>query len=383
MGWTPYVEDGSGRRMTSLIFQPQSQSSLIDSAGAGLKPSECGFPTQLGYAPPRVVFEAGNVDVRALLANESNYHAFDVVPKHGFFEATAHRALQTANASVTPQGSRPVGPLEVTRRAVSNTDGYSTLEEDGRPLATPGTRIQGVAANAGRAASLERDCVRNGPRISHLRGRITPDRSFTINGSCFGGQAGEVRLIGAFAGGTLRPPFTQWTDSAIVVQMPALADVASHVIAVSVHRRPDGKTSAATRAQFVAAMREVEIPATAWSPSGQFSFEDEDRRLGGPIGDHAEYSRIAERKSTRFRLAVNAACELQTLAVPATVGGIHAINGWDAGPPNEANVEVVWTPVCKLETTAGLPGVTRERRTCSGAYRLQARASCPVGVAPL
>jgi hypothetical protein len=369
MSWTSYLEQGTQRRMVSLIFQ--AQMNRVSPTGEGLKPSECGFTTQSGYFPPNVRFESSNMDIRDQLANDSQFYSFDVVAMYGHYEATAHRALRTVSGSTSPGARRNGAPLQGATPA-------RTVRVERRPTepqlqqAAPGTR----------ASNLERDCTRNGPRISNLRGRITSNGSFTIHGACFGDQSGEVQLIGQFAGGTLRPAITRWSASTVVVQMPLLPDTPAHVLSVSVRRPADGRTSPAMQSRFAPVMRDVDVPITAWSPNGQFTWNENSVDVNTGILDNARTSADATkppRRKTTFHLAINAACQLQTLDIPVTAGAVHAISGWDAGPPHQANVEVTWTPRCLVDSVE-VPGLARDDWKCAAAFTLKARASCPAGV---
>lgn len=364
MSWTPYLEQGTQRRMVSLSFQPQMN--RVSASGAELKPSECGFTTQSGYFPPNLRFESSNMQVREQLTNDTQYYSFDVVAGHGYYEAMAHRPLRTVTRSdARIQGTAPARAIKVERRPTE-------------------PQLQPVSPGA-RAPDLERDCTRNGPRISNLRGRITPGGSFTVNGACFGDRPGDVQLIGQFAGGTLRPAITRWGASAVVVQMPALPDTAGHVLSVSVRRAADGRTSPAVQGRLVPVMREVDVPPAAWSPNGQFTLSQNDTKVNTGVLDNVRTSddaRKLPRHKTTFRLAINASCELQTLEIPATTGAVHAVSGWDAGPPHLANVEVTWTPRCEVDSLE-VPGLARDEWKCAAAFTLKARASCPAGVAPL
>ena len=62
--------------------------------------------------------------------------------------------------------------------------------------------------------------------------------------------------------------------------------------------------------------------------------------------------------------------------------GALAFNGWDTpGPPNQANVQVVWTPRCVTQTTNYIVA-SSSQRICSVDFSLSAWANCPVGLAP-
>jgi len=371
LSWNAYIEQGTQRRMVSLGFQPQT--SRISATGEELKSSECGFATQSGYFPPNVRFESSNTQVRDMLTNDTQFYSFDVVARHGYYEATDHRALRTGGGSTPSSARHNDSPLQNAKPA-------RTIHVERRPTEP---QLQQVSPDTS-APALERDCTRNGPRISHLRGRITSNGAFTINGACFGDQSGEVQLIGQFAGGTLRPTITRWSASAIVVRMPSLSDTREHVLSVSVRRPADGRTSPAIQGRFLPVMREVDVPVTAWNPNGQFTLNENSVDVNTGILDNSRTNADItkpQRRNTRFRLAINSACQLQTLEIPVTTGAVHAISGWDAGPPHLADVDVTWTPRCRVDSVE-VPGLARDDWKCAAAFTLKARASCPAGIEP-
>ncbi|MGB2716148.1 MAG: hypothetical protein WBC51_18345 [Vicinamibacterales bacterium] len=270
--------------------------------------------------------------------------------------------------------------VSVSRNAAQIVRNANTplIDAPGR-LAQPGQPIAGAAAGASRAAALAMDCATNPPRISNIQGAITSSGRFTVNGTCFGLQAGSIEIIGQFPGGNLRPAFAQWTESAILVETPALPNIPGHTVAVSVRRAGDGKQSVAKQAQFVAALHVVEVPSELWNPSGNFSKFDVARASGDAINGYTSFGPRAEQRKTSFQLRVNPACVLEALDVPATVGQVSAVNGWERGAPYEANVEIVWTPSCRIYSMDYLVATTQERH-CWGAFELKARAACPTGV---
>jgi hypothetical protein len=249
------------------------------------------------------------------------------------------------------------------------------------PPGTRGRAAQPILGQApvGRAGHMGIDCTRNAPRISHVQGRVTPGARFAINGMCFGSEPGYIEIIGQFAGGSLRPPFHEWREHAIVVEMPDLSGVADHTIAVSVRRAGDRRQSTALKAHFVARRESVEVPIEWWTPTGSFFLFDPQTASGGAFGSSTSFGPNVERRASDFRVRINPACALETLDVPATVGAVHAVNGWERGPHNEAHVQVVWSPRCTIHSMDYVVA-TQHERYCSVQFELKARAACPAGV---
>lgn len=283
-------------------------------------------------------------------------------------------AFQQADESVRTGTAKRSPPAELSNAgtALINVPGESTAHT--QPL---GGRLPG----AERAAALKRDCTSNPPRISNIQGAVRPGGTFTIHGACFGTQTGGyVEIIGQFEGGTLKRTSVEWQDHAIVVEMPLLTDVPDHTVAISVRRGVDAKQSTARHARFVAARRSVEVPAELWSPSGRYAPADEVTTVHSDVLKQTSFNEsYVERRTSSFRVKVNPACALETLDVPATVGRVRAVDGWEGSPSNEADVRVTWSPACKIHTRDYVVAA-KHSRLCSVAFELKARASCPAGV---
>lgn len=416
-----YTKTPDGADLLMMYFTPAPDGARVD--GLGLAPGKCAFIDRaLPDAGASIVYfkpaDASDEGVRQHLANPGNYWRFRVQKNaSGYYEASENAAWSPSPAASTEQPpnlletddrtvvsldgqkmtagdakrlvqsdlrqlSRPARPISLARAAPPPLPNANTpLNEAPRMFSAGGASIQGVGAGAGRAAALTMDCVSNPPRISNIQQRITPGGRFTINGSCFGTQPGYVEIIGSFTGGNIRPTFAQWTESTIVAEMPTHADVPSHTISVSVRRGTDARQSPPKQAQFSATLHVVEVASDAWSPSGNFLKHDVVATRGGLMGPSSSFSAKAERRSETFRLAVNPSCALETLDVPATIGQVNAINGWERGPAHEANIEVVWTPACRIHTF-DLYAIATHEKHCMGMFELKARASCPTGVAP-
>jgi len=229
-------------------------------------------------------------------------------------------------------------------------------------------------------AAAREYCRTHPPEISKIRGVVTPNGRFTIEGLCFGDQTGAVEVIGQFAGGSMRLVFERWNDVEIGAFVPAVSGAADHTIALTVVRL-DKTRSPAAQARFVATRAIVPVPERFWTPNADYFQIDVDQGGGDIFSGFKVWGAGAESRSTPFSLAVNPACALDRAGWSSTAGRIEAFNGWENGPPNQANVEVVWTPRCTTQTTNYI-FASSSQRICSVGFTLSASASCPLGVAP-
>jgi hypothetical protein len=224
-------------------------------------------------------------------------------------------------------------------------------------------------------------CKTHPAEISRVRGTITPNGRFSIEGSCFGDQTGVVEAIGQFPGGNMRLVFEKWTDSQITAFVPAVSGSPDHTIALTVVRT-DRSRSPAVQAQFIATRQQVPVPPRYWSPSNDFVKIDVDQGGGNIFSGFKVWGAGAGSFVAPFSLLINPACELDSAAWSSSTGRVDAFNGWNnPGPPNQANVEVVWTPRCVTQTT-NYVFASSSQRVCSVQFEVQAWAQCPIGLAP-
>lgn len=241
---------------------------------------------------------------------------------------------------------------------------------------------QPVAASGGllerRAADLKMNCSALAPKITRVRGALSPNQRVAIEGQCLGPTAGAVEAIGQFPGGNMKLAFERWSESEIVAFVPAVRGAADHVVALTVVRA-DGKRTPAKQANFVAARERVEVPERAWKPAPQLDHTSV-RSDSGLF--HMSPDWLGPGKTGKLlAVAVNPACALDDVVVTATVGTVIELRGWAEGPPHEASLEVVWRPQCvRTEEFYVFYGSTEE--VCRIAFAAKAWASCPVGIQP-
>jgi hypothetical protein len=145
--------------------------------------------------------------------------------------------------------------------------------------------------------------------------------------------------------------------------------------------RADSTRTPAAQASFVATRERVAVPGRYWTPGEKF---EESTTASGTLTAFTAYrfpEGQRESRVTPFRVSINKACALDTAEWTRTAGRIDAFKGWESGPPHEAEVEVVWTPVCTVKNTHFIAAVDKQQ-VCRIAFNLRAWAQCPVGVAP-
>jgi hypothetical protein len=244
----------------------------------------------------------------------------------------------------------------------------------------PGRESVAVQRPAQSYSDLVNYCKTHPAEITRVRGVVTPNGRFTIEGQCFGAETGRVEAIGQFPGGNMRLVFESWSDSSITAFVPSVSGAADHAVAVTVVRT-DGTRSPAAQAQFIAARQQLPVPPNFWNQNPEF-FAIEVDQGGGDIFSGYKVWGGSPQRSTPFSLRINPACELDSAAWSSRTGVINAFNGWDKpGPPNTANIDVVWTPRCVTQTT-NYVFASSSQRICSVEFSLSAWAQCPVGLAP-
>ena len=262
---------------------------------------------------------------------------------------------------------------------------------DSAAARTPsGARISGAATTLKNSrgaltgglsyTELKNYCRDHPPEIKQVRGALTPNQRFRIEGECFGEATGAVQVIGQFPGGNMKLVFERWTDGEIVAFVPAVHGAADHAVALTVVRS-DKKPTAAAQASFIAARERIEVPGHFWTPGQNFDRTDTANGGGNIFTSYTVHSASSGSHSTPFALTINKACALDSASWTSSVGRVDALNGWDDGAPHEARVNIVWTPTCTTRTN-NYVFASDSQRVCRIAFSVKAWAMCPIGVAP-
>lgn len=253
------------------------------------------------------------------------------------------------------------------------------------------TRVPSVGAYANSRDSIKANpalsytemlnyCKTHPADISRVSGTVTPNARFKIQGICFGDQTGAVEVIGQFPGGNMRLVFERWSETEIIAFVPPVSGALDHAIALTVVRL-DKSRSPAVQAKFIATRQQVPVPPRLWSPASDFIRIEVDQGGGNIFSGYTVWGAGSPSRSTPFSLLINPACELDTASWASRTGRVEQFNGWENGPPNHANVEIVWTPQCTTQTTNYILA-SSSQRICSIDFTVSAVANCPVGLAP-
>jgi hypothetical protein len=252
-----------------------------------------------------------------------------------------------------------------------------------KPGPTPTQRIQGAAKETG--ADLKMDCVRNPPRIANIRGTFTPGERVVIAGMCFGSQMGQVHFLsGSIDNSTVRPAFSAWNETEIVLEMPASSAVralGTQPIRYQV-RRADGRLSDPKHAEFVGEPIRLPVSADLWRPSYRYDEPFHVTRhteSEGLIHPFAESLSEEATHTREFRVAVNPRCRLDGVDVIAEQARVRSINGWTGPIAHQDSVTVTWSRVCRMITSRA-PLEQIQSHECGAAFRLEAQAICPRGI---
>jgi hypothetical protein len=291
----------------------------------------------------------------------------------------------TARSVSRISGGQPAVPSPAKLGEVSRPPRASRVPVITQPLGTEvvkqtGPKVEVQAQQGPTAIGTIEYCNKNPAKIHRVSGVLTPGGSVTITGECFGDKTGQVLAFGQFAGGTVPLSFQHWSNHRVVAVVPAVKGAADHPVQLTVVRA-DSKRSPAAQASFVATRERVAVPSRYWTPAEKFEASE---TAGGT--DVAFYnfrypSGHGASRATPFKVSINQACALDSAEWTRTAGRIDAFNGWESGPPHEANVEVVWTPVCTTKSTNYLVALDKQK-VCRVAFNLRAWAQCPVGVSP-
>ena len=232
------------------------------------------------------------------------------------------------------------------------------------------------------------------PTIDKLSGDLISGREVGVYGRCLGDRTGIVQLIGPFPGGKMNLPFKHWDSTGVILDIPSnIRGVQDQTVSISVITA-EGKATSALPAKFVAAREYVDVPERFWSPMAGFSAEagnSYDRV--GPGSTSSDFTsafngNAAHQGSTPKFLRVNPQCALDTMSVDTQAGNVVKINGWENGPPNEANVSINWVGACHgtAYNLYGIGGIRDAEVTvnasCKVSFKVSAKAYCPLGISP-
>ena len=295
-------------------------------------------------------------------------------------------------ASVASAGAKSAAPMPGAVPAQTLQAAVDPRAAASRSLAQPASSGAASAlarppkslAVATQSAPNVRDlkCLDKGPpAISDVSGPLVPGSKVAIHGLCLGDRPGHVEIIGQFPGGKLRPAFAAWDMTGVEVVIPAdIRGASDHAVSITVVGA-DGRRSTAMQGQFLAARERIEVPASRWSPGANFELSSASDRM---MSNNTAYAGQLARS-----VRVSPQCGLDTMEVTVLAGSVKGINGWEAGPANEASVVIDWQGTCvgqeiwsETDYMIYKIGDVKFNSACRVALLARAWAYCPVGVAP-
>jgi hypothetical protein len=286
-------------------------------------------------------------------------------------QASAGKPHVTKAAARKPASELPAAstPLSSTPPAAGGTRAGSVLQP-------------GQATTLGRLApKLESDCGSYGPRITQVRGSLSPGETLTIEGWCFGSQQGTLELLGQFPEGAPQVGIRAWRETGVVAVVPTINRALRHTTTITVIPAGSRQRSNARQMTFVPRYDRVEVPASLWSPDPNFeetSSKYSEVGLGNMSGVRLDTAH-APGFSREFRVGVNPACVLDSAEVIRKDGAIWGIYGWEKGADHERRPRISGLPRCVKTIEKWVTG-SSARVSCRIAFEVRAFAYCPSGI---
>ena len=376
---------GTAHAQTAVTPQQRAvspaQRARVTPVPAVSRPADTALQTQPYAAVGKATLPANllSVEDRAIIIVGGKPVAAGVIKQQLQTELRQASIPASARFSRTPPQGAPVRDLP--GRFGTPKDRIDAIKQPPRVNGGLTARDAIVARPAMSYTEMLNYCKTHPAEISRVRGAVTPNGRFRIEGMCFGDQTGSVDVIGQFPGGHMSVAFDSWSDSVISAYMPAVSGAQDHTISLTVVRT-DKSRSPAAQAQFIATRQQMPVPPAYWNQNPNFIAIEVDQGGGDIFSGYKVWGAGSPQRSTPFSLRINPACALDSAAWSSRTGTVDAFNGWDnPGPPNVANVDVVWTPRCVTQTT-NYVFASSSQRICSVEFSLSAWAQCPVGLNP-
>jgi hypothetical protein len=417
----------------SVIFQVQLDQ-VSDERGQNLPAGYCGIVGRLWApgAPPQVNFA---LDTRMLdpsrspedwLRDPNQFWTMTIESRPGSFDA-AHPLEKIAGGTPKPEAGsvsddvfamddraiiivggkeRKAGDIKREVRAELQASAgqpqvvkaaarkpAAELPAAGTPLSSSppvagGTRTgsvlqpQQAPGLARLAPKLESDCGSYGPRITQVRGILSPGETVTIEGWCFGSQQGTLELLGQFPEGAPQVGIRDWRETGVVAVVPTINRALKHSTTLTVIPAGSRQRSNGRQMTFVPRYERVEVPASLWSPKPDF--EDTSSKYSevglGHMGGERLDTAIESGFAKEFRVGVNPACVLDSVEVIQKDGAVRGIYDWDKGADHERRPRISGARRCVKTIDKWVTGRSA-RVSCRIAFEVRAFAYCPSGIA--
>jgi hypothetical protein len=283
-----------------------------------------------------------------------------------------------------------------------------------RSARTPSPLMQSLASDRAVQVSdlrvinpYDYTCDKRPPLVSAYTRSVPSGGMLVLKGSCFGDRAATVEVIGSVPGSPRRLLFQTWTDGRIEAVMPELPPGADIPVAVIV-KDADGRPANTVQVTLLGQMGRHPVPAERFT---QVSGWEHDPLTGNPCvyfepcganvsegANHVLWKQyfdlddgpqtrdtirqmFSQPRVGRMSVRIDPRCSLDNVEASSPYGAVKGFRGWEEGPPNAADFEVLWGPICIYKKdNFGL--ASNESTLCRFETRISAWAYCPTGVTP-
>lgn len=230
--------------------------------------------------------------------------------------------------------------------------------------------------------------VRLGPEISRITA-LSPGRTFTIDGICFGDRIGRAQLAGGPGAGAFLS-FSKWTDTQIVGQVGKVSGARDGNVELTL-ATSDGQRAPARMVRFVAERETVLVPVERWAPGGSLRWAVTDYPDVAKL--KAQFPDVTYQPNyqlpQRFTARLTEGCEMVAAGMDGAGFEVSRPMRFEAtAAANDAAIVVGLSTAAtakvrdELHSPIGATGVPTDRMVSRGSLTLTAEAVCPVGVAP-
>jgi hypothetical protein len=235
-------------------------------------------------------------------------------------------------------------------------------------------------------------CLKEGalPGIKSIEGEVRPGGAITLHGFCLGEKNGDVRLKGAYPGGTMPLRILSWQESKVVVEVPkGISGVAEGQQMIQLNSF-DRKASKDKPVWFIPDRVSVDITGklqrtnAARGCDGQNKYWDKVECYSNGSRYFHQYESgallISNDEGSHpyegWKVTFNPACDWEGIWWNAV--GTPVLGGWTENTPSDLSFVINVRPVHRKTHI----GVFTDTNVVNAEYRLTLKAMCPVGVAP-
>lgn len=278
------------------------------------------------------------------------------------------------------QRGTPVVPLQPMAAAPA---------QPGRPGFVGQVSVSAHGSRVAEMKAMTMTCQEAGlpPEVRRITA-LSPGRSFTIDGYCFGDQIGSISLSGGPGAGA-RLTFSAWTDTRIMGTVERLRGAKDGNVELAIVTK-GGMRAVPRMARFVAERELVRVPASRWLPLGEMTwaaslFPSAPDRNPWP---DVRWNTPAPDLPQRFSARLADGCRLTAVGIEGSGFAVASDIAFEnPAAPNDAAFRIGWHPapvgtVARDNRFAGLPAGSDMGSVYRGSYVISAEAQCPVGVQP-